>query len=101
MVPPPGSHGVRGAFAGLGLCGGRRPTELNAGTASLAQADRDRLLGRARTVLAAADVMDLFADELPGLRRRPLSFASGLSSTLDSSLLRHGCIPLEETSTQE
>jgi hypothetical protein len=33
--------------------------------------------------------MDLFADELAGLRRRPLAFAPGLASTLDGVRPRH------------
>ena len=49
----------------------RRP-ELHAGAPRLRKADRDGLLRRARAVLAFADVMDLFADELARLRARRL-----------------------------
>src|SRR5262245_37516126 len=53
-----GSTGARGAAA-------RRP-QRGARAARLRQADRDRLLGRARAVLALPDVMHLLAHELSG-----------------------------------
>src|SRR5262249_10479050 len=45
-----------------------RGRQVDAGSPRLRQPDRDRLLGRPRAVLALADVMDLLADELAGLR---------------------------------
>src|SRR5689334_5782472 len=51
----------------------RRPTELNAGTTSLREADRNRLLRRTSAVLPFADVVNLFSNELTGLRARRLA----------------------------
>jgi hypothetical protein len=47
-----------------------RRRQVDARAACLGQADRDRLLRRARTVLAFADVLDLLAHELAGLGAR-------------------------------
>src|SRR5947207_1550751 len=49
--------------------------KVDAGSSRLGQSDGDRLLGGSRAVLAFADVVHLFADELAGLRRRRLAFA--------------------------
>jgi hypothetical protein len=41
-------------------------------------------------MLATANVMDLFANELTGLRRRPFSFASIAASLFEGVSLGHG-----------
>src|SRR6188474_1313767 len=67
-----------GAALGVRRRACRRFAQLDAGPARLRQPDRDRLLRRSRAVLALADMMDLFADELAGLRGRcfPLTFVA-------------------------
>src|SRR2546421_6659555 len=67
----------------------RRRLEPHAGAPRLGQADGDRLLGRARAVLALPHVLDLLADELAGLRRRRLALPLRLMRSLDRLLLRH------------
>src|SRR5439155_26472787 len=67
----------------------RRRLEPHAGAPRLGQADGDRLLGRARAVLALPHVLDLLADELAGLRRRSLALPLRLMRSLDRLLLRH------------
>jgi hypothetical protein len=74
--------------AGLGLAAPRR-RQAYAGTPGLGKADGNGLLGRARTVCAAADLANLLVHELAGLRRRRLSRALRFAGLLDGSLLRH------------
>src|SRR5262249_50734606 len=63
-----GMVGVLGALAGFfGCLAARGRRKLHAGPARLGEPDRNRLLGRLGAVLAAADVVHLFADELAGL----------------------------------
>lgn len=71
----------RGALAGRG--------QVDAGAPGLRQADGDRLLRRARTVLAAPDVLHLFAHELSGLRGRSLALASVAPGSFDGAFLWH------------
>ncbi|HEX7842760.1 MAG TPA: hypothetical protein VF469_35045, partial [Kofleriaceae bacterium] len=52
-----------GGASGTGAAAARR-AQRNTGAARLRQTDRDRLLGRSRTVLAFPDVVHLLADEL-------------------------------------
>src|SRR6266571_3363547 len=59
----------------------------------LGQANGDRLLGRSGAVLAAANVLDLFAHELAGLGLGRLSFPPGLMGPGDGSLFRHDGSP--------
>src|SRR5215831_132672 len=66
----------------------RRP-QRDAGAARLREADRDRLLGRARAVLALADVVHLLADELTRLRARGLALPAVALRPFDGLLLRH------------
>src|SRR5205823_360219 len=87
--PSPRLRGVRRASARLGLRALRGLAELHASAPGLAQSDRDRLLSRAGAMLARADMVDLFADELAGLRRRPLALASRAPCALQRFLLRH------------
>src|SRR5579859_6387923 len=56
--------------------------EIDAGSSRFRQSDCDGLLGRPRSVLAFADVVDLFADELTRLRRCRLTFALVLARLL-------------------
>ena len=86
---PPCARRRGGALASLGLRGLRRRAELHSGSAGLAQANRDRLLGGSRAVLAAADVVNLFADELARLSRRSLAFPPVSACTLQCLLVRH------------
>jgi len=48
----------------------RRRTQLHSGTPGLRQSDRNGLFGRASAVLALANMMHLFANELAGLSAR-------------------------------
>src|SRR5262245_38157869 len=63
----------RRAPAGRRLRALRGTAQLHTGAPRLRQPDCDRLLRRTRAVLAFADVMDLFAHELAGLRRGRLA----------------------------
>src|SRR5205085_1470708 len=67
----------------------RRRSELHPGAARFAQADGDRLLRRARAMLAFTNVMHLLTDELPGLGRRPLAFAAIAPGSFDRCVLWH------------
>src|SRR6185295_15283998 len=62
----------------------------HAGAAGLGQADRDRLLRRARAVLALAHVVYLLAHELARLRRGRLVFRFVAACGPQRLLLRHG-----------
>src|SRR6185369_1301263 len=81
--------------AGLGGLAPRgfRLWELNAGLARFGQPDRDRLLGRSRSVLAAADVIHFLADELASLGRRRLAFAFVFACSLGGALFCHNETP--------
>jgi hypothetical protein len=67
------------AFRCFALLGWR---QLYPSPPGLGQTDRDSLLGRASSMLAFADMLDLFADEFSGLRRWSLPLALVLLSTL-------------------
>src|SRR5207302_9950272 len=66
---------------------GRR--QVDARTARLRQADRDRLRGRAGAMLALADVLDLLAHELAGLRAGRLALALVALRAFDGFLFGH------------
>src|SRR5207248_2956421 len=66
---------------------GRR--QLDAGAARFGKTDGDRLLRRARAVLALTDLVDLLMYELARLRRGRLALARVLSCLLDGFLPRH------------
>src|SRR5262249_49136069 len=72
--------------AGLTLT--RRP-QVDARPASLRQTDRYRLLGRARSMFAFADVIHLLLDEFTGLRARRLPLALTPTRPLQCLFLRH------------
>jgi hypothetical protein len=55
----------------------------------LREANRDRLLRRARTMLALADVVHLLADEFAGLRRGRFARLLVFACTLERGLFRH------------
>ena len=85
--------GVRAVLRRLllgGLGGGLAGLGLHAGPARLRQAYGDRLLRGLRAVLALADVVDLLAHVLAGLRARRFSPALGLAGALGGLLLEHG-----------
>src|SRR5207237_5389472 len=63
-----------------------------AGAPGFRQADGDGLLGRARAVLALADVVDLLAHELAGGGRGSLARAHLGLCPFDGRLLRHVAI---------
>src|SRR5215210_2043061 len=68
---PPGS----GALLGC--------AQLHAGPPGLRQPDRDRLLGRARAVVALPNVVYLLSDELPGLSAGGLTLTSVFAGPLN------------------
>src|SRR5262249_9122848 len=76
------------ARARFGLALARR-RQVDARAPRLRQAGGDRLPWRARSVLAAADLVDLLADELARLGRGRLALALVLAGLLDGSLVRH------------
>src|SRR5207248_552429 len=69
-----------------------RRLQLYSRPAGLRQPDRDRLLGRTRTVFALTDVVHLLTDELPSLRRRRFALGCILVRALDGFSLWHGSI---------
>src|SRR5262249_14821072 len=92
---PRRTSGVRGATPGLRLRAALgRWAQLHAGASGLAEPDRDRLLRRPGPVLALADVMHLFTDELAGLAGGPLAFALGLARSLERFLFGHDYLSL-------
>src|SRR4051812_20432175 len=66
-----------------------RRLQRHARATRLRQADRDRLLGRARAVLALPDVFHLLANELAGRGRRAPSAAQLLPRSLHRASLWH------------
>src|SRR5438552_4122036 len=74
----------------------RRSAELDARASSLRQSDRDRLLRVLHAVLTLADVMDLLAHELSGLRRCRLPCALVLTRAPHRFLLRHTLPPKKD-----
>src|SRR5205823_8757526 len=64
------------------------------------ETDRNRLLRRARAVLAAADLADLLAHEFAGLGRCRFAFAVVPAGPLDGSFIWHGQISLRSGSLQ-
>jgi hypothetical protein len=66
-----------------------RRRELDAFPARLRKADGDRLLGRACPMFSLANVPDLFADKLAGLRRWRLAHPPVSACALDRSLFWH------------
>src|SRR5439155_13383774 len=79
-----------GPRRGLALLGRR---QLDAGAAGLGKPDGNRLLGRARAVLALADVLHCLADKFTRLRGGRLALALVLAGPFDGFLLRHGSPP--------
>src|SRR6266851_8211068 len=86
--------GVFGVLAGarLGLAFAGR-TKGNACASGLGEADGDRLLRRSGSMLAAADFVDLFANEFARLSRRRLALALVLTRFLHRSLVWHDALP--------
>jgi hypothetical protein len=81
-----------GLFAGPGSgCAALGRRELDAGSTGLRQTDGDCLFRGSRAMFAFADVLDLFADELSGLRRWRFAFARILARALEGFSLRQGC----------
>src|SRR5437773_12024461 len=84
----PGAWPARAAALPLSVCALRlspRPAascsaawwrQLYTGASRLGEANRDRLLRAARTMLAFADVVHFFADKLPGLGGGRFALAS-------------------------
>jgi hypothetical protein len=95
LAATPGSTAcVLRALLRSSFCARRRTRELHAGPARLREPDGDRLLGRARAVLAPSDVLHLLVHELTGLRGRCLAPAFRLTSTFTCLLLRHTLVHL-------
>src|SRR5205085_1989447 len=70
-----------------------RRREVHPRAPRLREADRDRLLRRARAVLAATYVLDLLAHVLARLRGRSVSAALVLRRSLARRLPGHGHLP--------
>src|SRR4029078_9208811 len=88
---PGGGAGARGRFArGRAALAGRVMSllvgKVHAGAPRLRQAYRDRLLRSLRSVLAFADVVHLFADELARLGARGLARALVAAGGFEGSL---------------
>src|SRR6266700_8354118 len=81
---------LRAASSFLRCLASRRRREIDARPARLGQANGNRLLGGLRSVLAFANVVHFFADELPRLRRRRLSLAFILLGSFHGFLFGHG-----------
>src|SRR5207244_1625659 len=79
---PPARAGRRRSRAGR--------WQLDARPPRFRQADGDRLLRRARAVLALADMVDLLAHELARLRRGRLALRRILPGAPDRLLVGHG-----------
>jgi hypothetical protein len=62
---------------------------MNTRPPRLREANRDRLLRRARTMLALADVVHLLPDEFAGLRRGRFARLLVLACPLEGGLFRH------------
>src|SRR5205823_14919481 len=77
-----------------------RRRQLHPGATRLREADRDRLLRRARAVLPLADVVHLLLDELARLRAGRLALALVLVRGLQRLLLGHGRL-LSRVKTQQ
>src|SRR5204862_4530941 len=76
---------ARALFRALALSG-----ERHAGAAGLGKADGDRLLGRARAVLAFPDVLELLANELARDGARGLAGAGFSPRALERAFFGHG-----------
>src|SRR5206468_5774865 len=81
---------LAGALLGLAFLG---RGEGNAGSPRLRKADGDGLFRRPCAMLAAADLVDLLANELTSLSGGRLALALGLAGFLDGSFLRHVALP--------
>jgi len=79
---------ARGLFA-RARAGVLRRRQHHTGATRFRQSNRNRLLGRARTVFAFANVMDFFAHEFSGLGARRFALASVPTSAFDGLFLRH------------
>lgn len=73
----------------------RLGTERYAGAARLGEADRDRLLARARTIVAMFEAVHFFADELARGGGRALTGAQCPLGLLDGLLFGHAAEPLQ------
>lgn len=85
--------------AGRGLASTRRG-QLHACPPGLGESDGDCLLRRCRAMLAFADVMHLFAHELPGLSAGGLAFTRVLTRTVNGLSFWHKNLLAEEGSTR-
>ncbi len=68
---------------------GFRRSQLHARSPRFRQSDGDRLLGRSCAMFSFSDVLDLFAHELAGLRRRRFSLGLVASGTFNRFFFRH------------
>lgn len=87
-----GSLSCRRILFRLAACGWRRRflhRRFYARPTRFGQSDRDRLFGRARAVLALADVIDLLPHKFPGLRARRFSRAAILCNAFESGFIGH------------
>src|SRR5262249_57953121 len=71
----------------------RRCSQVHSCAARLRKADRDRLLGGARAMLALANMVHLLSHEFARLGGRGLSVALVLVGALDGLLVRHVSVP--------
>jgi hypothetical protein len=79
----------RGRFRGLAFFWRR---QFHTCPSGFRQADSDGLFRGAGAMFAFSNVLDFFADKVPGLRARRLSLPSIFASPLDGFLLRHGSL---------
>src|SRR5437773_2237086 len=93
VAPPRRTRPVGRALSRLGFRAFGWLTQLHPRTAGLAEADRDCLLRRPRTVLAGPDVMHLLANELARLAGGALAPPLSLPRPLERLLLRHELPP--------
>src|SRR6185437_6657311 len=73
--------------------------QVDARAPRFGETDRDRLLRRARAMLAAPDLLHLLADEFAGLRRRGFALPLVAPRPLDRCLPGHDDVSFNETFT--
>jgi hypothetical protein len=64
--------------------------QIDSRATRLGQADRHGLSGRTCAVLAGPDMLNLFPDELPGLRAGRFALPPVAANALHRTFLRHG-----------
>ena len=69
-----------------------RRRQLHSRSSRLGKADRDRLLGRARSMFSFANMLYLFAHKFPGLGGRGFPFPLILAGSLDHIFFWHDAI---------